>query len=62
MQKKCCDLMVVNGTEAMHALDTDVEIIDRRGELIEHAAGTKIEVSHRILAVIQARLMPAQKK
>jgi phosphopantothenoylcysteine decarboxylase/phosphopantothenate--cysteine ligase len=57
MQKKCCDLMVVNGTEAMHALDTDVEIIDRRGELIERAAGTKIDVSRRILAVIQARLM-----
>ena len=27
--------MVVNGPEAMHALDTRVEIIDRQGRILE---------------------------
>ena len=31
LEKKSCDLMVLNGPQAMRALDTDVEIIDRAG-------------------------------
>jgi phosphopantothenoylcysteine decarboxylase/phosphopantothenate--cysteine ligase len=57
LQKKCCDLMVVNGPEAMHALDTRVEIIDRAGQLVEASAGSKDAVGRRILAAIQARLI-----
>ncbi len=57
LQKKCCDLIVVNGPEAMHALETRVEIMDRQGGILETLAGTKEDVSRRILSVIQERLI-----
>jgi phosphopantothenoylcysteine decarboxylase/phosphopantothenate--cysteine ligase len=57
LQKKCCDLMVVNGPEAMHALETRVEIMDRQGQILETFEGSKEDVSRRILAVIQDRLI-----
>jgi phosphopantothenoylcysteine decarboxylase / phosphopantothenate---cysteine ligase len=57
LEKKCCDLMVVNGPEAMHALETRVEMMDPAGEVIDTFSGTKTEVARRILAVIQARLI-----
>lgn len=63
LEKKCCDLMVVNGPEAMHALETRVEIIDRSGALLETIAGTKEDVGRRILDVIQRRLIePMQRR
>ncbi|MBS0210633.1 MAG: phosphopantothenoylcysteine decarboxylase [Planctomycetes bacterium] len=57
LQKKCCDLMVVNGTEAMHAIDTRVEIIDRQGTVIETLAGPKTEVAAGIFGVIEKLLV-----
>jgi phosphopantothenoylcysteine decarboxylase/phosphopantothenate--cysteine ligase len=57
LQKKCCDLMVVNGTEAMHALETRVEIMDRAGQILETFSGSKEDVSRQILRVIQTRLI-----
>jgi len=61
LQKKCCDLMVVNGPEAMHALETRVEIMNRQGQILETLAGTKEDVSRRILGVIQERLIDGAK-
>jgi phosphopantothenoylcysteine decarboxylase/phosphopantothenate--cysteine ligase len=61
LQKKCCDLMVVNGPEAMHAVDTQVEIIDRQGQVIESLAGSKEDVSRRILRVIHERLVEGRR-
>jgi phosphopantothenoylcysteine decarboxylase/phosphopantothenate--cysteine ligase len=61
LQKKCCDLMVVNGPEAMHALETRVEIMDRQGQILETFDGSKEDVSRRILAVIQLRLINPSK-
>jgi phosphopantothenoylcysteine decarboxylase/phosphopantothenate--cysteine ligase len=61
LQKKCCDLMVVNGPEAMHALETRVEIMDRQGQILETFDGSKEDVSRRILAVIQERLIDPSK-
>ncbi|HEY5315891.1 MAG TPA: phosphopantothenoylcysteine decarboxylase [Pirellulales bacterium] len=57
LEKKCCDLMVVNGPEAMNSSETRVEIIDRAGNLIESIAGSKEDVGRRIIAVIGARLV-----
>ena len=34
LEKKHCDLMVLNGPEAMHSLENDVEIIDPAGNVI----------------------------
>jgi len=49
LEKKDCDLMVLNGPEAMNSPDNSVEI-----------AGTKEVVARRIFAVIQQRLIDRQ--
>lgn len=56
-ERKLCDLMVINGPEAMHAPDTKVEIIDRGGQLIATHEGPKPEVARRIMATIHERLI-----
>ena len=57
LEKKHCDLMVLNGPEAMHAVDTRVEILDARGDVIETLAGSKEAVARGIAATVQARLI-----
>jgi phosphopantothenoylcysteine decarboxylase/phosphopantothenate--cysteine ligase len=57
LEKKHCDLMVLNGPEAMHAADTRVEILDARGDVIETFSGSKENVSRGIAATIQHRLI-----
>lgn len=57
MQRKSCDLMVVNGPDAMNAADNRVEIMIPAGEVIATLAGPKTEVAQGIFAEIQARLI-----
>ncbi len=57
LERKKCDLIVVNGPAAMHAADTKIEVIDARGEVLTAVAGSKRLVAKAILRVIQARLM-----
>jgi len=57
LEKKCCDLMVVNSPDAMNSSETQVEIIDRSGNLVESIAGSKEDVGRRIIAVISDRLV-----
>jgi len=57
LEKKHCDLMVLNGPAAMHALDNEVEILDPAGCVIRALAGPKGEVARGIFAVIQSRLI-----
>ncbi len=56
-EKKSCDLMVLNGPEAMHSLENQVEILNRRGTVVAALAGTKERVSQGILRIIQAELI-----
>jgi phosphopantothenoylcysteine decarboxylase/phosphopantothenate--cysteine ligase len=56
-EKKSCDLMVLNGPQAMHSLDNEVEILNRRGDLVHALAGSKEEVARGILRVVQAELV-----
>jgi phosphopantothenoylcysteine decarboxylase/phosphopantothenate--cysteine ligase len=62
LEKKSCDLMVLNGPQAMHALDTQVEIIDSRGAVLKTLAGSKEQVADGIFRVIQARLIAGRTK
>lgn len=63
LERKSCDLVVSNDAEAMHALNNQVEIIDRAGNVIEHLTGPKEDVARGILRVIQTRLIePAAEK
>jgi len=57
LQKKKCDLVVLNGPQAMHARETQVEIINPAGEVVANLTGMKEEVSQGIVAVIAERLM-----
>ncbi len=57
LEKKSCDLMVSNGPEAMNARETNVEIIDPTGAVVQSLAGSKEEVADGIFRVIQARLI-----
>jgi len=63
LEKKSCDLMVLNGPQAMHSLDNEVEILDRRGRVVQALGGSKEEVARGILRIIQRRLVaPPRKK
>lgn len=62
LEKKSCDLMVLNGPQAMHALDTHVEIIDPSGAVIGSLSGSKEAVADGIFRVIQERLIDGRAK
>lgn len=57
LQRKCCDLVVLNGVSAINSSTNDVEIIAPSGDVVESASGSKPDVANRILAVIQNRLI-----
>jgi phosphopantothenoylcysteine decarboxylase/phosphopantothenate--cysteine ligase len=57
LEKKSCDLMVINGPEAMDSDRNQVEIVDRRGNTLDSLAGTKEEVARKILRRIQTTLI-----
>lgn len=59
LERKSCDLMVLNGPAAMDALDNQVEILDRSGAALATLAGTKEAVARGILRTIQERLITA---
>jgi phosphopantothenoylcysteine decarboxylase/phosphopantothenate--cysteine ligase len=57
LEKKSCDLMVLNGPEAMDSLENSVEILDPAGQVLATHSGRKPDVARVILAVIQSRLI-----
>jgi phosphopantothenoylcysteine decarboxylase / phosphopantothenate---cysteine ligase len=57
LERKNCDLIVLNGPEALYADDTRVEVIDRRGEIVAALAGAKSRVARDIFALITERLI-----
>lgn len=56
-ERKSCDLMVVNGPQAMHSPDNQVEVLSRTGQTLAHLAGPKEEVARGLLAIIQRELI-----
>lgn len=56
-EKKSCDLIVLNGPQAMHSTENDVEILSPAGNVVATFAGKKEQVAEGILQVIQARLI-----
>jgi len=57
LERKSCDLIVLNGPSAMDAADNQVEILDRTGALVASIAGPKDSVAEGILKTIQERLI-----
>ncbi len=59
LEKKHCDLIVLNGPAAMDAGDNEIELLDQQGKVVLAAHGSKDEVAKQILQVIQTRLIEA---
>jgi phosphopantothenoylcysteine decarboxylase/phosphopantothenate--cysteine ligase len=57
MQKKSCDLMVLNGPQAISAAENCVEVLDRSGEVISSMTGPKESVAAELFRLIAARLI-----
>ncbi len=57
LEKKCCDLMVLNGVQAMNALTNEIEIINAHGEIILRLQGSKADVAAGIFDAIQQQLI-----
>ena len=57
LERKKCDLIVVNGPAAMYAADTKVEVLDARGAILAAVAGSKRHVAEELLRVIETRLI-----
>ena len=57
LERKSCDIIVANGPGAIHAEDTDVEILDRKGHVLAALAGSKQTVADGILQTIEKHLI-----
>lgn len=57
LEKKSCDLIVLNGPAAMDALDNQVEVFDKSGAVVASVAGPKEAVAREILRAIGQRLI-----
>jgi phosphopantothenoylcysteine decarboxylase / phosphopantothenate---cysteine ligase len=62
LQRKSCDLMVINGPQAMDAADNSVEMLDPSGEIVASFRGSKPLVARGILGVIERRLIRKSKR
>ncbi|MGD0898227.1 MAG: phosphopantothenoylcysteine decarboxylase [Thermoguttaceae bacterium] len=57
LERKRCDLIVVNGPAAMHAATTQVEVLDPLGRVLAASSGGKRHVAKEIFQVIEERLI-----
>jgi phosphopantothenoylcysteine decarboxylase / phosphopantothenate---cysteine ligase len=57
MERKNCDLIVVNGPKSIHAADTQVEIFEPSGRLTASFAGDKQDVARKIFQIIRDNLL-----
>jgi phosphopantothenoylcysteine decarboxylase/phosphopantothenate--cysteine ligase len=57
MERKRCDLIVLNGPEAIHGTDTRVEILDRTGQVLGRFSGSKRQVAKDIFSVIEQQFI-----
>ena len=57
LREKQCDLIVLNGPEAIHGSHTAVEILDPGGNVLASLSGAKDHVAQGVFRVIQERLI-----
>jgi phosphopantothenoylcysteine decarboxylase/phosphopantothenate--cysteine ligase len=56
LERKCCDLIVSNAVSAIDAEESEIEILDRRGEVLRSLAGPKQQLANEIVEVIDQHL------
>jgi phosphopantothenoylcysteine decarboxylase / phosphopantothenate---cysteine ligase len=57
LEQKKCDMIVVNGPEAINAGQTRVEVLDKEGQSLGSFGGSKSEVARSVFGIIQQRLI-----
>ncbi|HMP79214.1 MAG TPA: phosphopantothenoylcysteine decarboxylase [Pirellulaceae bacterium] len=57
LQRKSCDLIVVNDATAINATESQIEIVDPAGRVIESCAGPKRQLAKTIMRAIQRVLI-----
>ncbi|MHB0957553.1 MAG: phosphopantothenoylcysteine decarboxylase domain-containing protein [Pirellulaceae bacterium] len=57
LEKKSCDLIVLNGPGAIDSETNAVEVINPRGQIVRSLEGSKTLVAHGILEIIQRQLI-----
>ncbi len=57
LERKNCDLIVLNGPDAIHAADTKLEVISKDGDVLASFSGDKQTVAVELFRVIQQRLI-----
>ena len=60
LERKSCDLIVVNGPDAMHAAETHCEVLNAEGHVLAALTGNKVDVAARIFRVIDEQLINSQ--
>lgn len=55
LERKACDLIVLNGPAAIHSDDTAIEVLDRGGALLLDVSGSKETVAEALVALIAQR-------
>ena len=58
--RKSCDLVILNGVEAIDSSENSIEIIAPNGQIVAQASGSKDHVAKSVLQTIQARLIESQ--
>jgi len=58
LERKKCDLIVLNGPGSIHSPGTEVEILAPSGDVVGAFSGPKPEVAEQIVAVIERILIP----
>lgn len=57
LERKGCDLIVVNGADAIHATHTQVEVLDKKGAVLGVFSGGKPRVAQEVFDLIQRRFI-----
>ncbi len=57
LQRKCCDLVVLNCPSAIDSSENSIEIIDPDGEIVVNSVGAKSEVARQILKYVGSNLI-----
>jgi phosphopantothenoylcysteine decarboxylase/phosphopantothenate--cysteine ligase len=57
LERKSCDLMVLNGPEAISSYQNQVEVIDAAGHVVASLSGAKEQVAREIFSVVEERLV-----
>jgi len=57
LERKSCDLIVLNGPGVIHSRHTELEVIDRTGQTLARIAGPKEEAARELFRLIHRQLM-----